>query len=93
MIRRQLGLFADQNADLIAEVRAAERAYDRAERSDAEERFGDYSDLVETATETLAEMRDHFAATLDDDAAEVYCAAFHRAVLREWPPFALELED
>jgi class 3 adenylate cyclase len=92
VIRRQLALFAEQNADLIADVRGAERAYDRAERAEAEERFGDYSDLVETATEALAEMRDHFAATLDDEAAEVYTAEFNRAVLRQWPPFALELE-
>jgi hypothetical protein len=93
VVRRQLDLFAGEHAGLIADVRAAERAYDRSERDEAEERFGDYSDLVETATEVLADLRDHFAATLDEDTAERYCDAFNRAVLKRWPPFALEIEN
>lgn len=93
LIDRQLALFADEHAGLIREVRNAERAYDRAGRDEAEERYGDYSDLVETATEILADTRDHFARTLDDDVAELYCDAFNRAVLKRWPPFALEIEN
>ena len=93
LIRRQLDLFAEGHADLIAEVAAAERAYDRADRDDAEERYGDYSDLVETATEALADLRDHFAATLEEEPAERYCEAFNRAILKRWPPFALEIEN
>jgi hypothetical protein len=92
-IDRQLALFAEDYAGLIRDVDAAERSYDRAERDEAEERFGDYSDLVETATEVLADLRDHFASRLDEDAAETYCLAFNRAVLKRWPPFALELEN
>ena len=87
------GRFADEHADLIAEVDAAERAYDRADRDEAEERYGDYSDLVETATEALADLRDHFAATLGEEPAERYCEAFNRAILKRWPPFALEIEN
>ena len=93
MIDRQLKLFAEEYAGLIADVNAAEGAYDRAERDEAEERYGDYSDLVETATEVLADMRDHYAAQLDEEADETYCAAFNRAVLKRWPPFALEIEN
>jgi len=93
VIDRQLKLFAEEYAGLIADVNAAERAYDRAERDEAEERYGDYSDLVETATEVLADMRDHYAAQLDEEADETYCAAFNRAVLKRWPAFALEIEN
>jgi hypothetical protein len=93
VIDRQLKLFATEYAGLIADVHAAELAYDRAERDEAEERYGDYSDLVETATEVLADMRDHYAAQLDEEADETYCAAFNRAVLKRWPPFALEIEN
>jgi hypothetical protein len=93
VIDRQLALFARDHADLITQVVEAERAYDRAPREDAEERYGDYSDLVETATETLADLRDHFASTLEEEAAEVYCEAFNRAVRRRWPPFAVEIEN
>jgi hypothetical protein len=93
LIDRQLLLFAEEHDGLIHEVREAERAYDRAGRAEAEERYGDYSDLVETATEILADTRDHFASTLDEEAADLYCDEFNRAVLKRWPPFALEIEN
>ncbi len=38
-------------------------------------------------------MRDRFARTLDEDAAEEYEAAFNRAVQKRWPPFGLEIEN
>ena len=93
VVSRQLDLFAREEAGLIADCEKAERAYDRAARDEAEERYGDYLDLVETATELLAELRDNFAATLDADAAEEYEAAFNHAVLKRFPRFALEIED
>ena len=79
--------------DLIAQCVAAERAYDRAGRGDAEERYGDYVDLVETGTEILADIRDHFAQTLDESTAEEYEAAFNRTVAKRLPRFALEIEN
>ena len=93
VIARQLDLFAEDEADLIAECRTKEREYDRAPREDAEEAYGDYMDAVESATEALADMRDRFARTLDDDAAEEYEESFNRAVRRRWPPFGLEIEN
>jgi len=93
VIARQLDVFAEDEADLIAECRAAERRYDRAPRDEAESTYGDYVDLVETATEALADMRDRFARTLDEDAAEEYEEAFNRAVKKRWPPFGLEIEN
>jgi hypothetical protein len=93
VIERQLDLFEQEHAALIRDVRAAEDTYDRAEREQAEERYGDYLDLVETATEVLADLRDNYAASLDEDVAEEYEHMFNRAVLRRFPRFALELED
>jgi isocitrate dehydrogenase kinase/phosphatase len=93
VIERQLDLFEREHAALIQEVEAAEDAYDRAGRDEAEERYGDYLDLVETATEELAELRDNYAASLDDDTAREYEDSFNRAVLRRFPRFALEIED
>ncbi|MDX6370703.1 MAG: hypothetical protein QOG93_2205 [Gaiellaceae bacterium] len=78
---------------MIADCVAAEQAYNKAERDEAEERYGDYVDLVETGTELLADLRDNFASTLDDDAAEEYEQAFNRGVLRRFRRFALEIED
>jgi hypothetical protein len=93
LIERQLDLFAREHRGLIEDCVAAERAYDRAARGEAEERYGDYVDLVETGTEVLADLRDNFAATLDEDAAEEYEDAFNHAVLKRFRRFALEIED
>jgi hypothetical protein len=93
VIRRQLDVFAEDEPELLAECREKERAYDRADRDESEEAYGDYMDVVESATEALADMRDRFARTLDEGAAEEYEADFNRAVRKRWPPFGLEIEN
>ena len=93
LINRQLDIFEREQRGLIEDCVAAERAYNQAPRDEAEERYGDYVDLVETGTEVLADLRDNFAATLDDDTADDYTAAFNRAVLKRFRRFALEIED
>ena len=93
VISRQLDVFAQDEVALLAEVREAEQTYNRAEREQAEEMYGDYVDVVEAATEALADMRDGYARTLDEDAADEYEAAFNRAVKKRWPPFGLEIEN
>ena len=93
VIARQLDLFVRDQLDLLEACDAAERAYDRAGRDEAEERFGDYQELVETGTEILADLRDTFASSLDEDSAEEYEAAFNRAVASRLPRFGLEIEN
>lgn len=93
LIDRQLALWAEEQAGFLRDVDAAERAYDEAERNGAEERYGDYLDLVETGTELLASVRDAFAATLEEDTAATYEAEFNRDVARRWPAFGLEIEE
>jgi len=93
VIRRQVDLFVREHRGLIEDCLAAERAYNESDRDEAEERYGDYVDLVETGTEALAEIRDSFARTLDEETAEEYEAAFNRAVVKRLPRFALEIEN
>ena len=93
VISRQLDLFERENADVIEECDELERAYNTAPRDEAEERYGDYVDAVETGTEILADIRDHFKWTLDDDTGELYEDEFNRAVLKRFPRFALEIEN
>jgi hypothetical protein len=93
VISRQLDLFVRDNLELLEACDSAEHAYDRAERDGAEERFGDYQELVEDGTEILAELRDNFASTLDEARAEEYEYAFNRAVEKRLPRFGLEIED
>jgi hypothetical protein len=94
VIARQLDVFAEDEArGLLAEVQELKRRYDEAERENAEEAYGDYTDVVEAATEALADMRDRFARTLEEDTAEEYERAFNRAVQKRWPPLGLEIEN
>jgi rubrerythrin len=93
VIARQLDLFVEDEADLLEECRDRYRVYERADREDREEMYGDYSDAVETATEALADMRDRFKRTLDEEPAEDYEDSFNRAVKRRWPELGLEIEN
>jgi hypothetical protein len=93
LIQRQLELFEHEQAALIADCEHAERAYDAADREEAEERYSEYLDLVETGTDVLADLRDNFAMTMDEEAAEEYERAFNRAVAGRLPRFALEIEN
>jgi hypothetical protein len=93
VIARQLDLFVEDEADLLEECREKFSAYQHAAREDREEAYGDFSDTVETATEALADMRDRFARTLDEDVAETYEDSFNRAVRKRWPELGLEIEN
>ena len=85
MIARQLDLFAEDESDgLLAEVRDLEQRYNRTDRDEAEEAYGDYVDGVDAVKDALADMRDRFAATLDEEAAEEYEQAFENAARRRW---------
>jgi hypothetical protein len=92
LVSRQLDLFAAENAGLVGDVEAALAAYNRAPRDEAEERYGDFLDLVETGTDELIELRENYASSLDVDAAEDYRAAFNDAVRRRLPRFGLEVD-
>lgn len=85
LVRRQLDLFAEDEAALLEEAVGAERAYDAAERDDAEELYGDYQLVLESVADRLGELRDTYAATLDESAADEYAAAFERAARRRHP--------
>jgi hypothetical protein len=92
VVARQLDLFTHDHAGLIDDVESALRAYDAAPREEAEERYGDFLDLVETATDELVDLRDNYAAGLDEEAADEYRAVFNDLVRRRLPRFALELD-
>ena len=93
LIDRQLDLFETDHADVLAEARAKLDRYNAADRDEAEEFYGDYVSAVETGTEILADIRDHFARTLDDDASEQFEREFNAAVGKRLPQFALEIEN
>jgi hypothetical protein len=91
VVSAQINLFEREQASLLGELPVLLERYNRADRDAAEESFGDYTDAVAAAAEILEEMRDHYAATLDDAAA--YVRAFNKAVRRRLPVLAPELDE
>ena len=91
VVDAQLDLFIRDHRDVIEEARQRFELYNRSDRSDAEEMYGDYVDAVETGTDILAGMRDHYSATLDEP--DEYVSAFNRAVARRLRQFAVEIEN
>jgi hypothetical protein len=91
LVDTQLDVFVRDQAEVLDEIQERLDAYNAADRSEAEELYGDYVDAVETGTEILADMRDHYAQTLDDP--DDYLRTFNRAVARRLPALALEIEN
>jgi len=75
---------------VIEEARQRLELYNRSDRSEAEELYGDYVDAVETGTDILIDMRDHYSATLADP--DTYVAAFNRGVSKRLREFSVETE-
>jgi hypothetical protein len=93
VIDRQLAFFEQDDGDLLADVDRALGKYDRADRDEAEELYGDYQLAIEAATDRLAELRETYARTLEDDDAEQYVREFNDAVVQRWRDLALTIEE
>jgi hypothetical protein len=93
VIQRQLAFFEEEDGDLLDDVDRALDKYNRADRDDAEELYGDYQLAIEAATDRLAEFRDAYARTLEEDDAEQYVQEFNRGVVDRWRALALTIEE
>jgi hypothetical protein len=87
LVRTQLDLFAEDEADLLAEARDADHAWTHADRGAAEELYGDYQLVVDAIGEQLLDIRETYAAALADDVAEEYRAVFTRAATKRFPRY------
>jgi hypothetical protein len=90
LVERQLDLFAEEHGGLVGDTEAALQAYDRADRDEAEERYGDFVDLADTGRDLLVEIRETYASTLDDDLADEYREVFDRRVRKRFPRFGVD---
>jgi len=93
VIARQLTFFQEEDGDLLDDVEKALDNYNRADRDEAEELYGDYQLAIEAATDRLAEFRDGYARTLDEDDSEQYVHEFNRSVVERWRALALTIEE
>jgi hypothetical protein len=93
VIGRQLAFFEEGDGDLLDDVDSALARYDGADRDEAEELYGDYQLAIEAATDRLAELRDTYARTLEEDDAEQYVREFNAAAVERWRDLALTIEE
>ena len=85
LAQRQLDLFTEDKADFLVELEAAERAYDAANREDAEDAYAEVQLVLDAGADRLADLRNAYAATLDKDSAVEYENAFARAATKRFP--------
>jgi hypothetical protein len=84
VIERQFALFSEEHDDLLAACGEALRRYDTAGRDEAGEHYERFGDLQEEVNEELEDLRDRYAAALDDRLADRYVAEFDRAAAKRF---------
>ena len=93
LVRTQLDLFAEDEAELLAEARSADDAWSRAGRDEAEELYGDYQLVVDAIADRLLDIRETYAATVSGDAADEYRATFTRVAMKRFRRYTSLLDD
>jgi hypothetical protein len=93
LVETQLDLFATDEAELLREAEEADAAWTNAGRDETEELYGDYQLVVDAIGERLYDIRETYAGTLDEEAAEEYRGAFDAAARKRFRRFAAFLED
>jgi hypothetical protein len=94
LLRRQLDLFEADEEPLLREADEADAAWTNAGREDAEELYGDYQLVVDELASRLLDVRETYAASLDEQTADRYRAAFNRAAQKRLRPYStLLLEE
>jgi hypothetical protein len=92
LVRRQLDLFETDEAELLSEAAQADKAWTQADRDETEELYGDYQLVVDAVGERLYDVREAYASTLDEAAADEYRTAFDRAALKRFGTLASFLQ-
>jgi hypothetical protein len=93
LVDRQLDLFATNEAELLREAEEADAAWTKADADETEELYGDYQLVVDAIGERLYDIREAYAGTLDEDAAEEYRGGFDVAARKRFKRLAMFLED
>jgi len=93
LVARQLELFADDEAVLLAEASAADAAWSNASADDSEELYGDYQLVVDAVGDRLHDVRETYAAGLEPEVAAEYRVAFDRSATKRFGNLASFLAE
>jgi hypothetical protein len=92
LVDRQLELFEEDRAPLLAEARQADHTWTTAAADESEELYGDYQLVVDAIGEGLYETRETYAASLEGRAADEYRTAFDRKAKKRFSRYASFLQ-
>jgi hypothetical protein len=92
LVGRQLDLFESETG-LLSEAAEADEAWSTADAEESEELYGDYQLVVDAIGETLVDIRETYAATLDRDTSDEYRRAFDDAARKRFGRLAAFLGD
>ena len=92
LVERQLRLFEEENAVLLADCDRALRSYDAAGGVEAEERYGAFVDLGARVRHALGQLRDASALAPDEPLASADLELFGQLARKRYPAIALELD-
>jgi hypothetical protein len=92
LVDRQLDLFEQDEGELLAEAAEADEAWTHAGADESEELYGDYQLVVDAIGERLLDLRETYAASLDEAAATEYRATFDGAARKRFGRLAALLE-
>jgi len=93
VVRRQLDLFAADQAPLLEEAEEADAAWTGAARGESEELYGAYQLVVDEIAVRLYDVREGYASSLDELAGDEYRASFNKAALKRFRRYAALLDD
>jgi hypothetical protein len=93
LVERQLQVFATDDAALLEEAAVADSAWTNAGVDETTELYGDYQLVVDAIGERLHDIRETYAATLDERTAEEYRSAFDKSARRRFGRYVTLLEE
>ncbi len=93
VVRRQLDLFAADQAPLLEEAEMADTAWTGAAREQSEELYGEYQLFADEIGDRLYDSREAYASSLDELTGDEYRAAFNKAAVKRFRRFAGFLQD
>lgn len=93
LVTRQLDLLSSDEAALLEEATQADAAWTNAAADESEELYGDYQLVVDAIGERLHDVREAYAATLEDAAGDEYRRAFDKAARKRFGRLASFLDD
>jgi hypothetical protein len=91
LIARQLELF-ESETDLLEEAAEADAAWTNADAAETEALYGEYQLVVDAIGESLYDIRETYARSLDERTAGEYRIEFNRAVESRFGRYAAFLD-